>query len=81
MRCIEKVLERKTKASDIHILSYKYANHFLFPQSLLKVLMPIGGNLLPKLAFKAARDYPKACHEARLDVDHKLRNALTKWMN
>ena len=32
-----------------------------------------------KLAFQAARKYPKECRSARLDIDCRVRNAVAKW--
>ena len=32
-----------------------------------------------KLAFQAARKYPKECQRARLDIDQRVRNAVAEW--
>ena len=77
---MEHVLEEKEHDCEVHTLTYEHGTHFLFPQSMLKKILPIGGGLLPKLAFKAARDYPKECKNARLDVDKRVEEALAMWI-
>ena len=42
-------------------------------------MLPIGSGLFIKLAFQAARKYPKECRSARLDIDRRVRNAVTEW--
>mgnify|MGYP007039995710 FL=1 len=32
-----------------------------------------------KLAFQAARKYPKECQSARMDIDQRVRNAVAEW--
>ena len=41
--------------------------------------MPIGSGIFMKLAFQAARKYPKECQRARLDIDQRVRNAVAEW--
>ena len=42
-------------------------------------MIPIGSSLLIKLCFKAAKQYPKECREARIDIDRRVRNAIMEW--
>ena len=42
-------------------------------------MLPIGSGLFIKLAFQAARKYPKECRRARLDIDQRVRNAVAEW--
>ena len=53
--------------------------HFVFPESMLKMMLPIGSGIFMKLAFQAARKYPKECQRARLDIDQWVRNAVAEW--
>ena len=50
-----------------------------FPESMLKMMLPIGSGIFMKLAFQAARKYPKECQRARLDIDQRVRNAVAEW--
>lgn len=47
---------------------------------MLKILLPVFSGAFVKLAFQAARRYPKECKETRMDVDRKSRKAIQKWM-
>ena len=42
-------------------------------------MQPIGSGIFMKLAFQAARKYPKECQRARLDIDQRVRNAVAEW--
>lgn len=58
---------------------YEHATHFVFPESMLKTMLPIGSGIFMKLAFQAARKYPKECQGARMDIDQRVRNAVAEW--
>ena len=56
-----------------------HGTHFVFPESMLKTMLPIGSGIFMKLAFQAARKYPKECQSARMDIDQRVRNAVAEW--
>ena len=58
---------------------YEHGTHFVFPESMLKTMLPVGSGLFVKLAFQAAKKHPKECRRARLDIDWRVRNAVAKW--
>ena len=58
---------------------YEHGTHFVFPESMLKTMLPVGSGLFVKLAFQAARKHPKECRRARLNIDQRVRNAVAKW--
>ena len=58
---------------------YEHGTHFVFPESMLKTMLPVGSGLFVKLAFQAASKHPKECRRARLDIDQRVRNAVAKW--
>lgn len=58
---------------------YEHGTHFVFPESMLKTMLPVGSGLFVKLAFQAARKYPQECRSARLDIDRRVRNAVAEW--
>ena len=58
---------------------YEHGTHFVFPESMLKTMLPVGSGLFVKLAFQAARKYPQECRSARLDIDHRVRNVVAEW--
>ena len=58
---------------------YEHGTHFVFPESMLKSMLPVGSGLLVKSMFKAAKEYPKECKETRQDIDRKLTEIIQKW--
>ena len=60
-------------------LLYEHGTHFVFPQSMLTTMLPVGSGLLIRLMFKAGRNYPKECRQTRLDIDRKLSQAIAEW--
>ena len=53
-------------------LLYEHGTHFVFPETMLKSMLPVGSGLLVKFMFKAAREHPKECQETWIDIDRKL---------
>ena len=60
-------------------LLYEHGTHFVFPQSMLSTMLPVGSGLLVRLMFKAGRQYPKECKQTRLDIDEKLSHSILEW--
>lgn len=58
---------------------YEHGTHYVFPESLMKIMLPVGAGLFVKLAFKAAKEYPKECKETRIDIDEKITRAIIDW--
>lgn len=78
IRRMEERLKVKTHDCDCEILLYKHGTHFVFPQSLLKTMLPIGSGLMIK-AFAAGKKYPKECRQTRMDIDEKVTAAIDIW--
>ena len=58
---------------------YEHGTHFAFPQTMLKMILPVGSGLLVKLMFKAGRENPAACKQTRIDIDRRLTDLLKEW--
>lgn len=58
---------------------YEHGTHFAFPESLLRMILPAGSQLLVSLMFKAGREYPKECRMTRTDIDRRLKELIEKW--
>lgn len=58
---------------------YKNGTHFAFPESLLKMMLPVGSGLLVSFMFKAGKEHKKECRETRIDIDRRLKKALAEW--
>ena len=60
-------------------LLYLHGTHFVFPQSLLKKILPFGLNTLIGFMFKDAKRYPKECEKTRIDIDEKMTKTIKEW--
>ena len=58
---------------------YEHGTHFVFPETLLKKLLPIGSSLFIKLFFSAAKKYPKECKKTRIDIDERISKTIENW--
>lgn len=81
IRRIEKRLSEKQHNCEAESYVYPHGTHYVFPESLLKDILPIGSGLFLKLAFKAARDFPAECKETRKDIDQRVVKAIKEWKN
>ena len=81
-RYIERMKKRlKDHHSLVHCQSYLYEHgtHFIFPQTMITSSLPMIGNLIVCM-FAQGRKHFKECHYNRIDLDHHLRDDLTKWI-
>lgn len=72
-------LEDTPHECEYEALLYEHGTHFVFPQSMLEIMMPLIGGLFVGLAFKAGRKHPRECKQTRLDIDKKLSDAIWNW--
>lgn len=49
------------------------------PETMLKIMLPIGSSLFVKIAFSAAKKFPKECKETRVDIDRRMTAAISEW--
>jgi hypothetical protein len=60
-------------------LTYEYGTHFVFPESMIKMVLPFGSKFILGKLFKSAKEHPKECMETRMDIDRKVQQALKNW--
>ena len=58
---------------------YEHGTHFAFPESMLKMMLPIGSELLVSFMFKAGKEKRRECRETRIDIDKRLKKVLGEW--
>lgn len=78
-RIKDRLIEKNAKSNLITLL-YSHGTHFMFPQSMLKIMLPIGSTAFISMCFKEAKDYKKECLQSRIDVDIKLKEEIKKWI-
>ena len=72
-------LQERPHKCKVEAIVYEHGTHFVFPESMLKMMLPVGSGLFVKIAFQSAKKHPKECQETRLDIDQHVRNAIAKW--
>ena len=78
IRRMEARLEEKPHECTYLSLIYEHGTHFVFPESMLKMMMPVAGDLITAV-FKAGREFPAECRAVREDIDSKLKEVLRGW--
>lgn len=79
IRRMEKRLTEKPHDCDMEAIVYEHGTHFVFPEGVMKKMLPIGSSLMIRLAFKAAKNYPKECKAARADIDRRITKVIGEW--
>jgi len=51
----------------------------VFPESMMKMMFPMGSGLLVSIMFKAGKKHLKECRETWIDIDRRLKKALAEW--
>lgn len=72
-------LESRPHTCTYEALTYQYGTHFIFPESMLRMLLPVGSRLALGLAFRSAKEHAAECQQTRLDIDDRLRRLLGEW--
>ena len=79
IRRMEQRLKETEHECDFEVWLYEHGTHFAFPESLLKMILPVGSGLLVSRMFKAGKEHPEECRETRIDIDRRLREVLDMW--
>lgn len=79
IRRMEARLAEKPHSCAVEAAVYEHGTHFVFPQSMLTTMLPIGADLFVKRAFRAAKQYPKECRAAREDIERRIVAAIAEW--
>ena len=76
---IQQRLAERPHESSVTALTYEHRTHFVYPDSMLRIMLPIGSSLLVGLMFKDGRRFSKECRQTRIDIDQKVREAILEW--
>ena len=79
IRRMKQRIKERPHTCRLEFVIYEHGTHFVFPESMLKTMLPVESGLFVKLALQAARKHPKECRRARLDIDRRVRNAVAEW--
>lgn len=76
---MENRLAQKPHDCEVEAVTYQHGTHFVFPESMIKTMLPIGSEFFIKHAFHAAREYSQECKATREDIDRRISKALQEW--
>ena len=75
-------LNERLKASNytypIHLLTYDYGTHLIFPQRMMKAIVPIFYNLVTNI-YQSGKKHKQECLASRLALDKELSEVIHKW--
>ena len=79
VRRMDQRLKERPHTCEYDAFVYEHGTHFVLPETLLRIALPVGLKFVLKFVFKAAKDYPKECEATRKDIDRRLTAALKEW--
>lgn len=79
IRRMEKRLSQRPHDCETEIAVYEHGTHFVFPEGVMKTMLPVGLGLFMRLMFKAAKQNAKACRQTRKDIDRRVTADLAAW--
>lgn len=80
VRRMDERLKERQHTCDYEALAYEHGTHFVLPESLLRIALPVGLKFILRFIFKAAKEYPDECEATRKDIDTRLSIALVEWV-
>ena len=80
IRRMDQRLKERPHTCEYVPLVYEHGTHFVLPESMLRMALPVGLKFVMKFIFKAAKDYPNECEATRKDIDRRLSAALKEWI-
>ena len=78
IRRMKERLAKREHNCEVESYIYEHATHFVFPEGLVKAILPVVGDLMPRV-FAAGRNYPKECKAARVDIERHVTDAIRSW--
>lgn len=81
IRRIKKRLDNKPHDCEVETAVYEHATHFVFPEGMIKTILPVGSSLFVSIAFPNSKKYKAECKAARIDIDRRATKAINDWKN
>ncbi|HCR73661.1 MAG TPA: acyl-CoA thioester hydrolase [Ruminococcus sp.] len=79
IRRMKKRLSEKPHSCKAETAIYKYGTHYVFPESMMKTMLPVGSGLFVRLSFSSAKKHPDECRNTRIDIDKRITKAIAEW--
>ena len=78
---MKKKIEGSECTCDLEILIYDHCSHFIFPESMMKLLLPCFlVDLILPLFFSETKGYVKECRRSRIDLDEHIQATIKEWI-
>ena len=78
---MRKRLEESADSCMYEILTYAHCSHFIFPESMLDLILPrFAADLILPHVFRETKGYIKECRESRIDLDQHIQKTIHEWM-
>ena len=79
VRRMDQRLKEKPHECIYDAVAYEHGTHFVLPESMLRIALPVGLKFVLRFVFKAAKEYPNECEATRKDIDRRLSEAIREW--
>lgn len=79
IRRMKKRLSEKPHSCNAETVVYKYGTHYVFPEGMMKTMLPVGSGLFVRLSFSSAKKHPDECRNTRIDIDKRITKAIAEW--
>ena len=79
VRRMEKRLAERPHDCAVEAAVYVHGTHYVFPETMLRTMLPVGSGLFVKMAFGNVKGHEKECRATRIDIDRCMRAAIETW--
>lgn len=79
IRRMEKRMEERPHTCTLETHIYEHGTHFVFPEGLARIILPVRIDLVLPLVFREAKGYTKECRRTRTEIERTLVEAIRKW--
>lgn len=73
-------LKERPHECEYEAVAYRYGTHFVLPESMPRMTLPVGLKFVMRFIFRSAKEHPDECEATRKDVDRRLSAALHEWI-
>ena len=80
VRRMDQRLKERPHECEYEAVSYRYGAHFVSPESMLRMALPVGLKFVMRFIFRSAKEHPNECETTRKDVDRRLSTTLHEWI-
>ena len=79
---MKKKIEESENSCKLEVLIYEHCGHFIFPESMMKLLLPrfLVDLIVPRI-FSDAKGFVKECRKSRIDLDEHIQSTIKEWIN